>query len=319
MNRFTIASNVLLTQWKEYLNGSDFNSVIDKETGAKLFNMKTSSNYQEAMDGYSGFGAAPTKKEEDNIYETSLTPLRDILVRHKTYAIGVPVSLEAIEDDRNGIFNGNCVKELGASCMAAAEYARASLIENGFSPSYTQASGPTYGDMGGGTDNGDGQPLFSATHTYANGVSWSNLASGNPTFSISAYANARARIKGQRNLGGIFPAVNKIKRIFYHPNSWLNIEQAFKSQKEPTTGNNAINPVNTEGVELVEWELLDTYTAAWYLQCEKHYLDFFWRLKPTAMEPYRKQNGDMFFSIRERFSLAWFAAQGMYASTGAQS
>lgn len=316
MNRSTIVSNTLNKIWYKYLNSADAQAEVDNMLSLKLLNVGSSDKKFEEMDGVGDFGSLVEKTEGTDIAEYSLIPLRDVRVEHKTFSGGVTVTLEAMEDDNQNIYSDKCIKQLKRAANATVEYSGANLFENGFSTDYTQATG---GFMGGGTDNGDGAALFSASHTYANGETWSNLASGNPSLTLTSLNAARSAIMAQKSLSGNYQLMNKINKLVHSQYNWMNVSQILNSTLVPDSANNAINPYASSKIEAVEWPLLDTYTQGWYLLCEEHYLYHWWRKQAEIMAPFTKQNGDMFYAIRERFSNGWFDANGTYASTGANA
>ena len=94
------------------------------------------------------------------------------------------------------------------------------------------------------------------------------------------------------------------------------VQKLFGSTLEPGTGNNAINPVNNEAVDKIEWSYL-TDADAWFVLCDTHELNWFWRLMPDHYQGNDFDTDDAKFKSRARWIRGWSSPWGIYGSPGA--
>lgn len=97
-----------------------------------------------------------------------------------------------------------------------------------------------------GTPLGDGQPLFSASHTTPNGTTWRNTMAVPMSPSVEAYGTARAAVRKFVDHAGMVEG-NEIEKVLFPTEQEQVWEEILHSKMRPDEGNYAaINIVNRD-------------------------------------------------------------------------
>ena len=92
-------------------------------------------------------------------------------------------------------------------------------------------------------------------------------------------------------------------------------QKLFRSNQEPGTGNNAINPAYGDIETYVNNFLTDS--DAWFVLCDGHEMNWFWRVMPDHYQDNDFDTDDAKFKVRARWSNGWSLPWGIFGSMGA--
>ena len=248
------------------------------------------------MQGLTNF----TSKTEGNViaYEDFLPGNRQTYT-HTTYAKGVRVTEEAVEDDLYGPMR-KVGRALGIAARATIETRAALLLNSGFvTTDYTV---------------GDGLALFSTAHTREDGGA--NLSNTSTAAALSVSSLETALIELRTELDGVGKRVELMPRVLViPPDLEYSAKQVLKSAYLPGSANNDVNPV--EGLlSVIVWPYL-TDTNAWFVLCDTHDAKWFWRRQLHTKTESEFQAGDMMFKGRMRFSFGVNEWRGIHGNSGA--
>lgn len=223
---------------------------------------------------------------------------------HDTFAGGVRISQEAIEDDLYRVMQG-ASRELGISAAETQHISTATIFNTGFVSTTKTA--------------GDGNPIFYATHTLYGGGTWSNLATAS-SLSYSTLQSAIIAFEGQTDNRG-----KKIKQtpmtLLVPPALEFKALELLKSVGTPENANNAINAVKEARgrLNLVVWNYL-TSTTAWFLVGDNARMEtgliHFQRIPVTFARENDFDTGDAKFRVRWRDSVEINYPIGLYGNAG---
>ena len=267
----------------------------------KIYNFPKTPATQYIDDSYvTGFGLVPTKSEGaattyDDFYEGL-----DTRYTHDTYSLGYRVTKEWVEDERYGLM-AKLPKAFGKSMRATIETDGANAFNNGFSSSYT-----------GGPDN---LALFSASHVFVTGGVQKNKLSTDADLSATSYEQAMIDLKDSTDDRGILLDLKPKKLVYPNELAW-KVRILFGSTMDPDSGNNAVNPASDERLEFIEWSYL-TDADAWFILCDEHELNWFWRVMPDHYQGNDFDTDDAKFKVRARWKRGWSSPWGLFASAGA--
>jgi len=186
-------------------------------------------NYEERM-GMVGLQMAQAKPEGSPVLYGDSNQGYIRQTRNVTYAIGMAVTMEAIEDNLYPQIYNNA-KMLGRSCYLTKQTLGAAIFNNGYDSAYTYL---------------DGQPLFSTAHVRKGGGTYSNrLAAGIDLSELALetiYANLRANRDERGNLDPLMS-----RDLVVPPQLAHQAYRLLKSDKQAETANNAINAIRSRG------------------------------------------------------------------------
>jgi len=267
----------------------------------KIYNMPATPSVQYVDDSYvTGFGLIASKTEGASSTYDDMYEGLDTRYTFDTYSLAYRVTKEWVEDERYGLMK-KLPKALGRSVRATIETDGANVLNNGFSSSYT--GGP------------DSLALFHASHTFVTGGTQKNMLSTTADLSATSYEQALIDLKDSTDDRGIMLDLTPKKLVYANENAW-NVRTLFGSTKDPNSANNAINPANDETIEFVEWSYL-TDPDAWFVLCDEHELNWFWRVKPDHYQGNDFDTDDAKFKVRARWKRGWSSPWGLFASAGA--
>lgn len=265
----------------------------------KIFNVMTSNRqYEEdfTMQGLTNFS---TKSEGNVVEYEDFLPGNRQTYTHATYAKGVRVTEEAVEDDLYGPMR-KIGRALGIAARATVETQAAQIFNAGFATT-------TF-------TTGDAAALFSTAHTREDGGA--NLSNTSTAAALSVSALETALIDLRTELDGVGKRVELMPRaLVIPPNLEFVARQILKSAYLPGSANNDVNPV-ANLLDVVVWPYL-TSTTAWFVLCDTHDLKWFWRRQLHTRTEEDFNTGDMLFKGRLRFSFGVNDWRGVHGNAGA--
>ncbi len=158
---------------------------------------------------------------------------------HKTYSLGVKISEELIEDCLYPDIPTE-MKALSSELGRSADETKAILvwdmINNG-----TATTNHT---------GADALALFSGSHTYITGGTWSNLLSPSADLSATSLQTALDNFETLKDESGRYQVI-KAKYLVVHPNTAWKAKELLNSAYDPESANNAINTIKERNLQLV--------------------------------------------------------------------
>jgi hypothetical protein len=266
----------------------------------RIFDVMTSDRDVEYDSATTGFGKLVQTSElgaldyEDPVkmYKTSYT--------HLKYTKGFKVSQELVEDDQHNVIS-QMPKALAKSVVFTTEYWAASVFNNGFSTSYT-----SYGDA---------KPLFSTSHTRADGgTAQSNASSTGITFGETNLETGRLALEKALNDKGEIVSF-KADTLLGPVDLRKSMQIVTESTMRPGTANNDVN-IYDGAFKVIPWRYL-TSTTAWFIGDSRNkLLKWFWRVRPEFKSDFNFGADAALYKVRVRFSFGWSDWRGMWGSKG---
>ena len=275
------------------------------ELWRQIFGVRKSTRAYEECAYVSGFGLVPKKPEGQPLdYDARLQGYTKRWV-HDTYAMGVRVHQEAIEDDLYNIF-ASIGRDLGVSARETRHIRFAALFNTGFGTTVHTA--------------GDGLAIYSASHVRLDGTTWSNLA----TASSLSYSTLQTAIRAFEN-----QVDHRGKKIMQTPMTLLvptalefKARELLESIGQPEGANNEPNVVRSSRptLRVVVWPYLTSATA-WFLIGDNLRMETgmiaFERVGVTFGREGDFDTGDAKFKVRWRDSGEVNNPLGTYGNAGA--
>ena len=222
---------------------------------------------------------------------------------HETIALGFSITEEAVEDNLYDSLSKRYTKALARAMAYTKQVKAASVLNNGFSSSYT---------------GGDGQPLFSASHPLVSGGVNSNRLTASDLNETSLEA-AVIQIAGWTDERGLLIAA-KTNKLIVPPALMFVAKRLLDTELRVATADNDINALKAMGAipggYTVNHFLTDT--NAWFLTTDvpngmKHFV----RTPLQNSMDGDFDTGNVRYKSRERYSFGWSDPLGMFASPGA--
>ena len=218
--------------------------------GRSIFNVRSSSQYQEDTLTIGGVGIMSQKLEGQPIdYVTNNEGFRNTYT-HLDYGSGMRVTRNMLRDDLYASMEKLAV-ELARSARATEETILANHFNNGFDSSYTGA---------------DGVELFSTAHVREDGSTYANELSSAADLSQTSLEQALIDFSDFRDGGG--------KRVAIEPKCLLvpkelrfEADRLLRSTLQSEDNTNAINAVNGL-LDVQVWNYL-TDTDGWFILADK--------------------------------------------------
>lgn len=265
-----------------------------------VFNVNTTDRDHETDSATTGFGKLIITNElgaldyEDPVkmYRTVYTPLK--------YTKGFKVSQELVEDDQNNVIR-QMPKALAKSVVYTTEFYSASVLNNGFDTAYT-----SYGDS---------KPLFSTSHTRADGgSSQSNASATGIVLSEPNLETLRLQLEQAKNDKG--QTVSFMADTLVVPLALRKTAQIItQSTLRPGTANNDVNIY--EGMfKVVPWHYLTSSTAWFLMDKSNSLLNWFWRIRPEFKSDFNFDADAALYKVRVRFAYGWSDWRGLTGSKG---
>ena len=218
--------------------------------GRSIFNVRSSSQYQEDTLTIGGVGIMSQKLEGQPIdYVTNNEGFRNTYT-HLDYGSGMRVTRNMLRDDLYASMEKLAV-ELARSARATEETILANHFNNGFDSDYTGA---------------DGVELFSTAHVREDGSTYANELSSAADLSQTSLEQALIDFSDFRDGGG--------KRVAIEPKCLLvpkelrfEADRLLRSKLQSEDNTNAINAVNGL-LDSQVWNYL-TDTDGWFILADK--------------------------------------------------
>lgn len=275
------------------------------EVWRDLVQVKRSDKMKEENSYLSGIGFVPKKGEGDPVtYDARLQGPTKTWV-HDTYALGMRITEEAIEDDLYNVMQDGA-RELGVSARETRHVAVAEIFNTGFVTTYHTA--------------GDALAIFTASHTRLDGGTWSNLG----TAASLNYATLQSAVLAFEN-----QVDHRGKKIMQTPVTLLvppalemKALELLETVGQPENANNTINALKRArpSIRLIVWPFL-TSSTAWFLIGDNAKNDtgliHFERVGVTFGKEGDFDTGDAKFKTRFRISTEVNHPIGLYGNAGA--
>lgn len=265
-----------------------------------VYNMPTTPKTQYVDDSYvTGFGLVPTKAEGSGVTYDDVLQGLDKRYTFDTYSLAYRVTKEMMEDERYGLM-AKMPKALGRSMRATIETDGANQFNRAFNSSYTGA---------------DGKEMCATDHPLVGGGTQKNELTTAADLSATSYEQALIDIGDTTDDRGILLNLMPKKILIPTELSWT-AQKLFNSAKDPESAENAINPANSSKLEIVEWAYL-TDPDAWFILCDEHELNWFWRIMPEHYQGNDFDTDDAKFKVRARWKRGHTVPWGVFGSPGA--
>ncbi len=273
-----------------------FNSYPDEYT--QFFNILGSVRQYEEDSTLAGFGTVPEKDEGSDITYDDPQQGFDVRYTHTTFALGFRVTREMWEDDLYGKMN-KMPSALGRSMRIAIENDGANVLNRAFDSNFT---------------GGDGIELSSLVHPNTDGSTQKNELSTPADLSETAIEQAIIDIAATTDDRSL--EINLMPRkLIVHPSDQFRAKQLMNSALVPDSGNNAVNTL--QGILDIQVSHYVTDTDAWFIQCDNHSLNFFFRRRPDFEPGNDFDTEDAKFKATARWSKGWTDWRGMFCVAGA--
>jgi hypothetical protein len=279
-------------EYKSY--GEEHKEIYDTETSERSFEEETK---------LSGFSAAPVKNEGAAIAYDNAQEAWTARYNHETIALGFSITEEAVEDNLYDSLSKRYTKALARAMAYTKQVKAASVLNNGFSSSYT---------------GGDGQPLFSASHPLVSGGTNSNRLTASD-LNETSFEAAVIQIAGWTDERGLLIAA-KPNKLIVPPALMFTAKRLLDTELRVATADNDINALKAMGSipggYTVNHFLTDT--NAWFLTTDvpngmKHFV----RTPLQNSMDGDFDTGNVRYKSRERYSFGWSDPLGMFGSPGA--
>ncbi len=275
------------------------------EVWRELVKVERSDKPYEECSFLSGLSVIPKKGEGEAVHYDARLQGPTKRWTHDTYALGMRITEEAIEDDQYKVMLDGS-RELGVSARETRHIAVAEIFNTGFVTTYHTA--------------GDTKAIFATDHVRLDGGTWSNLATASAP-SYSTLQNAILAFESQVDHRG--------KKIMQTPMTILAppaLEYKFlnllNDVDQPDTAERNINATRRArpNIRLVVWPYLTSATA-WFLIGDNARmatgLIHFERIGVQFGKEGDFDTGDAKFKTRFRISTEINNPIGLYANAGA--
>jgi phage major head subunit gpT-like protein len=273
-----------------------YNAYPDEYT--ELFNILSSDRKYEDDAGITGLGSVPQKDESVGIFYDD--PIQGYTVRytHTTYGLGFRVSREAQEDDMYGPMR-KMPSALGRSMRYTVEADAANVYNRAFTSTYA---------------GGDGVQLCSTSHPLVGGSTASNTPSTAADLSEASLEQALIDIAAWVDDRGLLINLRPMKLIVAPAFAWT-ASKLMGSERVPESNMNAVNVAKGLMPYYVNHYLTDS--DAWFILCDGHEVNFFWRRRPDFENGNDFDTEDAKFKATGRWSRGFSDWRGVYGSPGA--
>jgi phage major head subunit gpT-like protein len=267
---------------------------------SQVTTVKSSRRAFEESAYYAGLGLAPEKPEGEPIAYDDFIQGPTKRWSHKTYALGVRITEEMIEDSLYPDIPtemSDMTKELGSSMKETIEV----LVHDIYNGTTKTA--------------GDGLAVFSTSHTKLGGGTWSNLLSPAADLSVSSLRQAIVEMENTTDDRSKQQVVKPVKLMVAPAEEWT-AREILNSAYDPESAQNAINPLQSRNLQLVVNPYL-TDSDAWFLIGDRNPFITFMRRKVKFAKDGDFETGDAKFKGSFRISTEVNYPLGVYKSAGA--
>jgi len=271
----------------------------------QLFNTKKSTKAFEDTFKVSGLGTFVSKPEGTPVsYDDPVQSGRKRVVM-QTFALGFRVTMEMQEDDQHSIIS-KMPSDLGGSARDHQENLAWGLLNNSFVTTYHT-----------GIPEGDGvlRQLCATTHVALKSMSTqSNALSPGVALSVAGIEAAVTMFELSQDEQDRFIRIEP-STLVIHPSERFNAVRFLNSQQEPGTANNAVNPINSLGINVLRVPFLTT-AANWWLVAKKsqHSITWYDRQELVMSNNKDAQTKDSLFDALYRAQITFDDWRGIVGS-----
>ncbi len=269
--------------------------------------VKTSNRSYEESAYYAGLGNLSRKPEGEPIQYDELVQGPTKRWNHTTYALGVRMTEELIEDslyDQIGEME-TLSRELGTAARETLNVLTFDLYNN-----ITATTNHT---------GADGLALASASHPALRGGTWSNILAPASDLSATALQTALQNFENTRDDTGKFQSI-RAKWILVHPANEWKARELLQSTYDPESPNNAVNTLRSRNLELVVTPYYtdqDAFTLIAEPPSSNGGIIAYMRRKVSFARDGDFQTGDALFKVTFRHSVECSKPNHLYHSAGA--
>lgn len=270
-----------------------------QEEYSKIFTIKNSKKQTEHTLSLAGFGTMPSKAQGSSV--TYAEPIQGYKhsVSHTTYALGFIVTKEMYMFEQYPIIN-MLPKALRLSGIDRVETDAANILNRAFNSSYT---------------GGDAKELCATDHPAVGGGTFRNELSTAADISMTSLEQALIDIQAMTTEAGLKGKYKPVKLIYPKELEWT-VSQLLKSDKDPESANNAINPA--KGLmpsQKLQWL---TDADAWFIQTDApNNLVFYWARKSDFTRDNDFDTENAKFKEVQTYVCTWDDPRSIFGSPGA--
>ena len=273
------------------------------EEHKELYEIESSERSFEEETKLSGVSAAPVKSEGAAIAYDNAQEAWTTRYSHETIALGFSITEEAIEDNLYDSLSARYTKALARGMAYTKQVKGASVLNNGFSGSYT---------------GGDGVALFSTAHPLVSGTTNSNTFSTQADLNETSLEAAVIQIAAWTDERSLLIAA-KPKKLVVPPSLMFVATRLLETKLRVGTNNNDISAINNNGT-IPEGYTVNhflTDTNAWFLLTDvPNGLKHFVRTPLQNSMDGDFDTGNVRYKSRERYSFGWSDPLGAFGSSG---
>ena len=280
-------------EYKRY--GEEHQEIYETESSERSFEEETK---------LSGFSAAPVKNEGSAIAYDNAQEAWTARYTHETIALGFSLTEEAVEDNLYDTLSARYTKALARAMAYTKQVKAANVLNNGFNGAYA---------------GGDGEALFSNSHTLVSGGVNSNIPAVATDLNETALENAVIQIAAWTDERGLLIAA-KPRKLVVPPALQFVATRLLETELRVGTADNDINAIKNNG-SIPEGYAINHFLTdpdAWFLTTDvpngmKHFV----RTPLATSMDGDFETGNVRYKARERYSFGWSDPLGMYGSQGA--
>lgn len=274
------------------------------EEWKQVFKVESSKKAFEEDQLVFGFGGAVVKAEGSSYTYDEGGEAWTSRYNHETIALAFSLTEESQEDNLYMQMGAKFTRALAKSMQHTKEIKGASVLNNGFSGSFT---------------GGDGVSLFSASHPLAGGGTFSNILATPADISEAAIEDLLIQIRKAKDDRGI-PVALKPTDVIIPPELEYVACRLLNSTQRPGTPDNDINAINKKGIfgrdPIVVTRLTDP--DFWAIKTDdQDGLKMFQRVAVNTKMDVDPDTGNIRYRARERYSFGWTSPRSIFASQGA--
>ena len=285
------------------LFGLEYDKYQDEHT--QVYDSESSERSFEEETKLSGFGAAPVKKEGMAMaYDTAQESFSQ-RYDHETIAMGFSITEEAMEDNLYDSLSSRYTKAL-ARAMAYTKQVKAMVP---FNTGFTASTGYL---------TGDGDQLFSTSHSIVSGASLSNRPATAVDLNETSLEDAAIQISNWTDERGLLIAAQPVKLVI-PTNLQFVATRILNSQFKTGVADNDINAI-VHNSTIRDGYCVNHYltdTNAWFLKTDvPNGLKSFTRVGMSTSMDGDFDTGNVRYKARERYSFGVSDYLGIYGSPG---
>jgi hypothetical protein len=280
-------------EYKRY--GEEHKEIYETESSDRSFEEETK---------LAGFSAAPVKNEGQAIAYDNAQEAWTARYNHETIAMGFSITEEAMEDNLYDSLSARSPKALARAMAYTKQVKAAAILNNGFNSSVTY---------------GDGQSLFSTSHSLVSGGVNSNRPATAADLNETSLENAVIQIAAWTDEKGLLIAA-KPRKLIVPPALMFVATRLLETNLRVGTTDNDINALKNNG-SIPEGYAVNHFLTdnnAWFLKTDvPNGLKHFVRVAMSTSMDADFDTGNSRYKARERYSFGVSDPLGMYGSPGA--